>query len=239
MISKKLMHFSGLLALSAAFLASCGAEATKTYTVTFDTNGGSTVADQQIEHGKKASKPADPVKSAYTFDGWYADSYCKVPFDFDTEITADWTIYAAWQAGGPIIPDSSSSSEQSSSQAQSSDTSSPWTMTFVDASWWNKDAASVNYTLNPEADGSGTLPANKATYDTVHGYVDGVNYWTVDIPADATKIQFFRAGDNGTADWGARTVVIDLTSRGESTKWTLTTTETWYGNGNLASGSWN
>ena len=239
MISKKFMQFSGLVALSAIFLASCAKEATKTYTVSFDTDGGSIVASQQVEHGKKASKPADPTKSAYTFDGWYADSYCKVPFDFDTEITADWTIYAAWQAGGPITPDSSSSASQSSSQGQSSDTSSTWTMTFVDAAWWNKDAASVNYTLKPAEDGKGGFATDKATYDTVHGYADGVNYWTVEIPSSATKIQFFRAGDNGTADWGARTVVIDLTSRGESSKWTLTTTETWYGNGNLASGSWN
>ena len=239
MISKKFMQLSGLVALSAIFLASCAQEATKTYTVSFDTDGGSAVAAQKVEHGKKATKPADPVKSAYTFDGWYADSYHKVPFDFSQEITADWTIYAAWQAGGPIIPDSSASQSDSQGQ-QTSAPASTWTMTFVDAAWWNKDAASVNYTLSPADNGKGTFATDKATYDNVHGYVDGVNFWTVEIPTTATKIQFFRAGDNGTADWGARTVVIDLTARGESTKWALTSTETWYGEpGNLAAGSWN
>ena len=234
---QKFMHFSGLLALSAAFLASCGQQEAAKYTVRFETNGGSAVASQHIEHGKKASKPSDPVKSGYTFDGWFADKYLKVEFDFNMEITADWTIYAGWQSGGPIIPDSSATSE--ATVDTSGATQSPWTMTFVDAGWWNKDAASVNYTLSPAADGKGAFATEKATYDTVHGYKDGVNYWTVEIPASAQKIQFFRAGDNGTADWGARTVVIDLTARGASSMWTLTSTETWYGNGNLATGSWN
>ena len=40
------------------------------YTVTFDSNGGSAVAAQNIEAGQKATKPADPTKSGYDFKGW-------------------------------------------------------------------------------------------------------------------------------------------------------------------------
>ena len=41
------------------------------YTVTFDSNGGSTVSSVQVESGEKITKPADPVKEGHTFNGWY------------------------------------------------------------------------------------------------------------------------------------------------------------------------
>ena len=65
-----------------------------TYTVTFENNGGSAVASQMVNNGEKATKPADPTKSGFVFDGWYQDATFSAPFDFDTPITADVTIYA-------------------------------------------------------------------------------------------------------------------------------------------------
>jgi uncharacterized repeat protein (TIGR02543 family) len=67
-----------------------------TYTVTFETNGGSVVASQTVADGSKATKPADPTREGYTFGGWYQDATCNVAFDFDTAITADVTLYAKW-----------------------------------------------------------------------------------------------------------------------------------------------
>ncbi len=66
------------------------------YTVTFDSNGGSAVTAQTIEEGQKATKPADPTKAYYAFDGWYSDSNLTQAFDFNTPITGDTTIYAKW-----------------------------------------------------------------------------------------------------------------------------------------------
>ena len=68
-----------------------------TYTVTFETNGGSAVVSQSVTDGSKATKPADPTKTDYTFDGWYADATFAKAFDFNTAITADTTIYAKWK----------------------------------------------------------------------------------------------------------------------------------------------
>ena len=113
------------------------------------------------------------------------------------------------------------------------------TMTFVDASWWNADAASVNFTLEPAENGCGDFATEHALYDEVHGYADGVNYWIVKIPANAASIQFFRADNNGgNSDWGARTVVIDLTTRNGMSMWALDNNAAWYGNGAQATGSW-
>ncbi|HBU81382.1 MAG TPA: hypothetical protein DEF35_07035 [Paenibacillus sp.] len=68
-----------------------------TYTVTFNTLGGSAVTDVAVEYGKKLSAPASPSRSGYTFAGWYTDPELKTPFNFDqTEITADLTLYAKW-----------------------------------------------------------------------------------------------------------------------------------------------
>ena len=67
-----------------------------TYTVTFNTNGGSAIDSQTVESGQKATKPADPTKEGYTFEGWYVDANYSAEFNFDTAITEDTTIYAKW-----------------------------------------------------------------------------------------------------------------------------------------------
>lgn len=41
------------------------------WTVTFDTDGGSTAPDKQVRANSKVNKPDDPTKEGYTFEGWY------------------------------------------------------------------------------------------------------------------------------------------------------------------------
>ena len=69
-----------------------------TYTVTFNTDGGSAVASQTVTSGAKATKPADPAKEGFAFDGWYKDAAFTTAFDFNTAITSDVTVYAKWNA---------------------------------------------------------------------------------------------------------------------------------------------
>ena len=64
-----------------------------TFTVTFDSDGGSAVASQTIEEGNKAIKPEDPTKNGYEFAGWYNGN---TEFDFSTSITGDLTLKAKW-----------------------------------------------------------------------------------------------------------------------------------------------
>lgn len=71
-------------------------EAPEEYTVTFDTNGGSNIAPVNIESGELVTRPADPTKDDKVFINWYADETLTHTFDFNTPITADTTIYAAW-----------------------------------------------------------------------------------------------------------------------------------------------
>ncbi len=69
------------------------------YTVTFNVDGGSAIANQTVLNGKSATKPADPTRSGYVFVGWYADAEYKTAYAFDaTPVTANTTVYARWIA---------------------------------------------------------------------------------------------------------------------------------------------
>ena len=71
--------------------------AAETYTVTFETNGGSEIEAQTVTSGEKATEPTTaPTKSGYGFAGWYSDSNLTSEFSFDTAITADTKLYAKW-----------------------------------------------------------------------------------------------------------------------------------------------
>ena len=62
------------------------------FTVTFDSDGGSTVVEQKLRNAP-AVKPADPKKSGYDFDGWYLGD---TQYSFDTTVTTDITLKAHW-----------------------------------------------------------------------------------------------------------------------------------------------
>ena len=67
----------------------------KTYTVTFDSNGGSDVPSQSgIIYAGKATKPEDPIKDGYVFDGWWIEGE-KWSF-VGYSVTEDITLIAKW-----------------------------------------------------------------------------------------------------------------------------------------------
>lgn len=66
-------------------------------TVVFNTNGhGSAISPALVAHGTKVSAPASPSEYGYNFEGWYTDANGNNPFDFDTPITMDITLFAKW-----------------------------------------------------------------------------------------------------------------------------------------------
>jgi len=75
-----------------------------TYTMTFDSQGGSTVASQNVNHGGKVTKPTDPTKEGYIFGGWYKEAGCTNAWAFDTDtVTSAVTIYAKWTANNYTV----------------------------------------------------------------------------------------------------------------------------------------
>ncbi len=66
------------------------------FTVSFETNGGSSIPSEKTVSGKTVKKPSDPEKDGFSFDGWYTDRELTEKFDFETEITENITLYAKW-----------------------------------------------------------------------------------------------------------------------------------------------
>jgi uncharacterized repeat protein (TIGR02543 family) len=68
-----------------------------TYVVTFSTGGGSAVDPQTVEAGGTVTLPANPVKTGYTFEGWYSDEAFATRWDFSADtVNAAMTLYAQW-----------------------------------------------------------------------------------------------------------------------------------------------
>jgi len=137
-----------------------------TYTVTFDSKGGTAVVSQTVDHGGKATEPTEPTRTGYTFGGWYKESGCTNVWDFTTDtVTADVTLYAKWtintytviyngngNTGGTVPVDSSSPYEYGA------------TVTVLDNTG---TLVRTDYTFdgwNTQADGNGTGRAVGSTF---------------------------------------------------------------------------
>ena len=70
------------------------------FTVNFDSQGGSIVAEQSVEYDNLIQEPTVPTKEGYTFAGWYKEAACQNKWDFATEkMPANAvTLYAKWEA---------------------------------------------------------------------------------------------------------------------------------------------
>ena len=71
-----------------------------TFTVTFDSNGGSSVPSQKVEAGGTVIMPDNPTKDGYVFAGWFKDNITfENMFAYGTDgdkVTHDITLYAQW-----------------------------------------------------------------------------------------------------------------------------------------------
>lgn len=66
---------------------------TKTFTVTFNSNGGTNVATKQAKQNSKISKPKNPTRRNYTFAGWYNG---KTKYNFNQTANCNLTLTAHW-----------------------------------------------------------------------------------------------------------------------------------------------
>lgn len=69
-------------------------------TIRFNTNGGSIVAETEVNSGNKLTGVSAPTKEGYTFAGWYTDEALTTPFNTDEAIMEPMTLYAKWREGG-------------------------------------------------------------------------------------------------------------------------------------------
>ena len=63
------------------------------FTVTFNSNGGTSVASAEVEYNTKVAEPAAPTKNGGKFAGWYLNG---VEYDFNAPVTGNITLVAKW-----------------------------------------------------------------------------------------------------------------------------------------------
>lgn len=70
--------------------------ATEVRTVTFDLQGKGDNFVREVEYNTKVSQPANPTHIDYNFIKWVTAPDGDTEFDFNTNITANTTVYAKW-----------------------------------------------------------------------------------------------------------------------------------------------
>jgi uncharacterized repeat protein (TIGR02543 family) len=81
-----------------------GVEVRVINTLTFNTNGGTSINPITTYSGEIISSPSLPTKSEMIFAGWYTNTGLTAPFSFtNNPINEDMTLYAKWT---PIVDNS-------------------------------------------------------------------------------------------------------------------------------------
>lgn len=79
------------------------------YTISFDTDGGTTIASITDDYGTGIIAPVNPIKTGYTFSGWVPTIPVTMPA-MDVTVTGQWNInsytlsYTWWWADGWSAP---------------------------------------------------------------------------------------------------------------------------------------
>ena len=73
-----------------------GGGSSTSYTISFDTNGGTQIDSVRVRRNGLLKEPESPVKAGYMFDGWYSDKELSVKYDFASKVTKSFTLYAKW-----------------------------------------------------------------------------------------------------------------------------------------------
>lgn len=74
----------------------------QTYTVTFESNGGTTIANQIVNEDGQATKPSNPTKAGHIFLGWY-NADLSESYSFQTPIVSNITLYAKYSVNNYLV----------------------------------------------------------------------------------------------------------------------------------------
>ncbi|MBQ7109431.1 MAG: S-layer homology domain-containing protein [Clostridia bacterium] len=67
-----------------------------TYTVKYDSMGGTAVKSETVAKGDVITEPAAPTNGDREFEGWYTDAAFNSKYDFSEPVYSSFTLYAKW-----------------------------------------------------------------------------------------------------------------------------------------------
>lgn len=175
--------FLGIIAfIGILFLTACGCSK-EDFEVIFSNDGNRTIVT--VEKGERVEEPNEPTKDGYVFIGWFKNLTDKEAYDFDDEVTSNFTLYAKWEKekvcdltckdGYTLVnPDSENcyceKNKEDEETANNQQTQKPST---------NNQQTTIKYTVKFETDGGSSISnvtvvkgnkVNKPTDPTKEGY---------------------------------------------------------------------
>jgi hypothetical protein len=137
------------------------------YTISFDTDGGTTIASITDDYGTGIIAPTNPTKTGYTFSGWVPTIPVTMPA-MDVTVTGQWTInsytlsYTGWGADGWTTP-VSQTGDYNTSLLLAANT---FTRTGYTFSGWDCGSVGSGYiiTMNTECTAQRTLNTYLVTF---------------------------------------------------------------------------
>ncbi|MNB81788.1 Internalin-A precursor [compost metagenome] len=148
------------------------------YTVSFNSNGGTAVSSQAVAYGAPAQQPAAPVKTGYTFGGWYSDSALTTVYDFSAPVQGNVTLYAKWTVSSYTVtfePNGGTAvSTQTIAYGQTATLpTAPAKTGYAFGGWYLDEELTVAYSFQSPVIGDLTLYAKWNTADTSGGSGSG------------------------------------------------------------------
>lgn len=163
------------------------------YKVTFNTNGGSDVAEQNVACGQNATQPTAPTKTGYTFDGWYQDAACTQKYYFNEAVTSNLTLYAKWTAEKRTVTFDTKEGSSVNSQIVDYNTTAtkptpdPTKEGYTFGGWYTDESYAQEYGFNTPVTTNITLYAKWMSNDagvsevSVDGTVGTINGTTITV----------------------------------------------------------
>lgn len=181
------------------------------YDVAFVSNGGSAVKTTSALPWSTVSKPTDPTRTSYTFDGWYSDAALTDSWSFDTDIvTSDITLYAKWTRSAYVVTfDSQLGSSVNAVSATPNATiaapTAPTRMGYTFSGWYREPSCTTPWVFSTDTVTSDitlyakwTFSGYVVTFDSQSGSsvsaIPVVPNTLITAPADPTRAGYTFAG---------------------------------------------
>ena len=167
----------------------------QSYRIAFDANGGSPDSFQVVKSGSMLTKPEDPSRTGYRFQGWYTAASGGSKFDFSAPIDSSFTLYAHWTANGNVrhtVTFDANGGAPSSTQTvknggYASEPSDPIRLGYRFQGWYTSPSGGSEFKFSTKITDDVTLYAHWAIHRTCvvtlvnyPGYLDDAETYTVD-----------------------------------------------------------